>query len=92
MPVQEMPKGPSNGVDRPVAEALALACPDQAVGSLLAVGVHPRNAHQDATVVCPNHTSFTKFHELVGKAHQEENEAGRNVFLRPASNGAFQAW
>ena len=45
VPVQEMPKGPGNGVDRPVAEALALACPDQAVGSLLAVGVHPRNAH-----------------------------------------------
>jgi hypothetical protein len=69
-----------------------VACPDQAVGSLLAVGVHPRNAHQDATVVCPNHASSTKFHELVGKAHQEENEAGSNVFLRPASSGAFQAW
>jgi hypothetical protein len=87
-----MSKGPVNGVDRPVAEALALACPDQAVGSLLAVGVHPRNAHQDATVVCPNHASSTKFHELVDKAHQEENKAGRNFFLRPASNGTFQAW
>jgi hypothetical protein len=87
-----MPKGPGNGVDRPVAEALALACPDQAVGSLLAEGVHPRNAHQDATVVGPNHASSTKCHELVGKAHQEENEAGRNVFLHPASNGACQAW
>ena len=92
MPVQEMPAGPSNGVDGPVAEALALACPDQAVGSLLAQGVHPRNAHQDATVVCPNHASSTAFHELVGKAHKEENEAGRNVFLRPPSAGAFTAW
>ena len=92
VPVQEMPAGPSNGVDGQVAEALALACPDQAVGSLLAQGVHPRNAHQDATLVCPNHASSTKFHELVGKAHQEENAAGRNAFLRPAKKGAFQTW
>ena len=76
----------------PEAEALAQACPDQAAGSLLAHGVHPKNAHQDATVVCPNHTSSTKFHELVGKAHREENEEGRSVFLRPSSKGAFQAW
>ena len=54
--------------------------------------VNPRNAHQDATVVCPNHASSTVFHELVGKAHKEENEAGRNVFLRPPSAGAFTAW
>ena len=92
VPVQDMPAGLNNGVDRAVAEALAQACPDQAAGSLLAHGVHPKNAHQDATVVCPNHTSSTKFHELVGKAHREENEEGRSVFLRPSSKGAFQAW
>ena len=54
--------------------------------------MNPRNAHQDATVVCPNHASSTAFHELVGKAHKEENEAGRNVFLRPPSAGAFTTW
>ena len=89
MPVQEMPKGPGNGVDSALANALSAACPDKAAGSLLADGVHPQNKHQDTTVICNNHASSTKHHELVSKAHREENAAGRNVFLRPT--GAFRA-
>ena len=90
VPVQEMPKGPGNGVDSVLANTLASACPDRAAGSLLADGVHPQNAHQDTTVVCNNHKSSTTHHLLVSKAHREENAAGRNVFLRPT--GAFRAW
>jgi hypothetical protein len=86
--VQEMPKGPGNGVDSELANALAAACPDRAAGSLLADEVHPRNKHQDASsVICNSHASFTKHHELVSKAHREENAAGRDVFLR--STGGF---
>jgi hypothetical protein len=90
VPVQDMPKGPGNGVDSELANALSAACPDRAAGSLLADGVHPQNKHQDTTVICNNHASSTKHHELVSKAHREENAAGRNVFLRPT--GAFRAW
>jgi len=89
--VQEMPLGVgANAVNSALANALASACPDRAAGSLLADGVHPQNAHQDTTVVCNNHKSSTTHHELVSKAHREENAAGRNVFLRPT--GAFRAW
>jgi hypothetical protein len=88
--VQEMPKGPGNGVDSVLANALASACPDKAAGSLLADGVHPQNAHQDTTVICNNHLSSTTHHQLGSKPHQEENAAWRNVLLRPS--GAFRAW
>ena len=89
--MQEMPLGVgANAVNSALANALASACPDRAAGSLLADGVHPQNAHQDTTVVCNNHKSSTTHHELVSKAHREENAAGRNVFLRPT--GAFRAW
>ena len=71
VPVQEMPKGPGNGVDSVLANALASACPDKAAGSLLADGVHPQNAHQDTTVICNNHLSSTTHHQLGSKPHQE---------------------
>ena len=90
VPVQDMPMGPGNGVDAPLAHALASVCPDRGMGSLLADGVHPLNAHQNDTVVCNNHSSSTLHHELVSKAHREENEAGHTVFRRPTS--AFRSW
>ena len=89
VPVQEMPR-PPNSVRAEVVAPLSAVCPDAQVGSLLIDGVHPRNKRQEATVVCPNHKSSTEYHELVGKAHREENEAGRSTFHRPSS--AFKLW
>ena len=89
IPVQEMPR-PDNLVDAAVAKGLASACPDMQVGALLADGVDPKNEHQEAWVVCTNHKSSTEYHELVSKAHREENEAGRNVFRRPSDS--FRSW
>jgi hypothetical protein len=89
IPVQEMPR-PDNLVNADVAKGLASVCPDEQVGALLADGVDPKNEHQEAWVVCTNHKSSTLYHELVRKAHREENEAGRNMFRRPSES--FRAW
>ena len=84
-----MPR-PDNRVDAGVAKGLASACPDEQVGTMLADGVDPKNEHQEAWVVCTNHKSSTMHHELVSKAHREENEAGRNLLRRPSDS--FRSW
>ena len=89
IPVQELQR-PEAATCTPEATALASVCPDKQVGGFLTEGVHPRNAHQEATVVCPNHTSADKFRHLVGKAHSEEAEAGRIRRRRPSA--AFRIW
>ena len=89
IPVQEMPR-PDNRVDAAVAKGLASACPDEQVGAMLADGVDPKNEHQEAWVVCTNHKSSTMHHELVSKAHREENDAGRSLFRRPSDS--FRSW
>ena len=89
VPVQEMPRPPGH-TNPEVVVPLASMCTDTQVGGFLVDGVDPRCAHQEATVVCPNHKSSTDHHDLVGKAHAEENEAGRNSFRRPG--GAFSLW
>jgi len=89
VPVQDM-QHPPNSVHAEVVAPLAASCPDEQVGSLLIEGVHPRNERQEATVVCPNHKSSTEYHELVGKAHREEHEAGKSSFHRPSA--AFKLW
>ena len=88
-PVQEMER-PASLLIADVIEPLAAMYPDARVGALLTKGVNPKNVHQEATVVCPNHKSSTEHHVLVGKAHREENEAGRNKFLRPSKS--FRLW
>jgi hypothetical protein len=89
VPVQEMPRPPGN-TNPEVVVPLASMCADTQVGGFLVDGVDPRCEHQEATVVCPNHKSSADHHDLVGKAHAEENEAGRNSFRRPG--GAFSLW
>ena len=91
VPVQAMPPGPPNAVNRDVVSALAATCPDEQVAAILVEGVHPRNRHQDATVVSTNHESSLLHADLVGKAHREQLSLG-NIQVRRPEQGAFRVW
>jgi hypothetical protein len=82
MAVQEMPR-PAAAVNTEWTSKLGLASHDKQVAGVLSDGVHPGNAFQQPLVVCQNHGPALKAWELMTKCMQEENEAGRNRFLRP---------
>ena len=82
MTVQEMPR-PAATVNTEWTSKLGLASHDKQVAGMLSDGVHPGNAFQQPLVVCQNHGPALKAWELMTKCMQEENEAGRNRFLRP---------
>ena len=82
MTVQEMERPPAS-VNAEWASMLGLASHDQQIAGMLSDGIHPGNAFQQPLVVCQNHGSALAAHELMTKCLREENEAGRNRFLRP---------
>ena len=88
MTVQEMARPPAS-VNTEWTNKLGLASHDQQLAGMLSDGVHPGNAFQQPVVLCQNHGSALKAHELMSKCLVEENAAGRNRFLRPG--GASQS-